>query len=168
MCPNCDFVSHNNQIMEQHGFNCHVELRKHIIQMHKEKTLLTVKEKSELTRTKGLCAFFTKPQGCKKGLFCDFSHDQSSLATIEKVRKVCRNGFLCLWKPRCKFVHFEDGEVMPPRVVREPVQGLTMPDLTKPPPNHQTSTPPRYNVASSTDFPGLPGARNPETLPIVQ
>ena len=136
--------------------------------MHRENTLLTVREKSELAKSKGLCAFFTKPQGCKKGLFCDFSHDQSSFATIEKVRKACRNGFQCLWKPRCKFVHFEDGEVMPPRVTIEQEQDFVLPDLTQPPPNHQTMSPPRYSLASSTHFPGLPVPKNQQTLSNVQ
>ena len=82
--PSCPFC--------KHGFNSHMTLRKHIDQMHREKTLQTVNENIQMKRTKGLCAFFTKPQGCKKGLYCDFSHEQESFGTVEKVRKLCRNG----------------------------------------------------------------------------
>ena len=183
-CHNCDFRSQNSSMLVQHvkevhsnqpscpfcnvGFNSHLILRKHIDQMHKDITLPTVRQNIEVNKKKGPCAFFQKPLGCKKGLYCDFSHEQGSPVTLEKVRKLCRNGIQCSWKPRGKFVHVEDGEVIPLRASRDQVQDFVMPDLTQPPPNHQTTYPPRYNIASSTDFPGLLTAKSPQSLLIVQ
>ena len=64
---------------------------------------------------------------------------------IVKVRKMCRNGPMCSWKPGCRYVHPEEGEMMPQRAQREPV--FVMPDVTQPPPG--------YQLASNSDFPGL-------------
>ena len=63
-----------------------------------------------------------------------------------KVRKMCKNGTMCLWKPGCRYIHPEDGEVMPQRE-----QGFLLPDITKPPPE--------YKLKSSQDFPGLERVR---------
>ena len=182
-CPQCDFVSQNKTILEQHvkqahshqptcpfcyiGYSNHIALRKHIDSMHKEKTLQIyrsgeqdnngalqsfsssngqfsspVQSSSTLARKRGPCAFFLQPRGCKKGSDCDFSHEETR---ISKVRKLCRNGPECSWKPGCKFIHLEDGEVMPPR--GQKVQDFVMPDLSQPPPI--------INIRSSTEFPIL-------------
>ena len=96
---------------------------------------------------RGPCAFFSQPRGCKKGSDCDFSHNLNSQGVVLKVRKLCRNGLNCSWKPGCKFIHLEDGEVMPPRAQREQVQDFVLPNLRQPPPG--------FNLASSTHFPSL-------------
>ena len=150
--PTCPFCSV--------GFTNHLVLRKHIDQIHKEKTLQIFRSGEQdnnsavqssssqvqisgtIKRKRGICAFFLQPRGCKKGSDCDFSHEQTK---IFKVRKLCRNGQGCSWKPGCKYIHLEDGEVMPPR--EQKVQGFVMPDLSQPPP--------AFNLASSTDFPNM-------------
>ena len=156
------------------GFTNHQVLRNHIDQMHEDKTLKRVQgsntninrtnsavitdntvqstnrevhNNSRSERKRGICAFFPQPRGCKKGLNCDFSHEQNGNNTLVKVPKLCMNGQRCLWKPRCRYIHPEDGEVMPQRVQRNQVQGFVLPDLATPPPG--------YSLASSTDFPGL-------------
>ena len=35
------------------------------------------------------------------------------------MRKLCRDGPQCSWKPRCRYVHPEDGESIPPWVSRQ-------------------------------------------------
>ena len=60
-----------------------------------------------------------QPRGCKKGSDCDFSHDRSKNCQVDKVPKLCRNSSRCTWKPRCRYVHPEDGESIPQRVPRE-------------------------------------------------
>ena len=70
------------------------------------------------TVKRGICIFFLQPRGCKKGLNCDFSHDKNEQYSNVKVPKVCHNGQGCSWKPRCRYVHLEDGETIPPRAPR--------------------------------------------------
>ena len=163
-CPQCNSSFDNTTRLEQHikdthsnlptcpfcwiGFTNHMVLRNHIDQSHKERTLQTVHtNNTRPERKKGLCIFFSQPRGCKKGTDCDFSHEHMSQESLLKVRKFCRNGPSCSWKPGCKFIHPEDGEVMPARANRESEQGFVMPDLTTPPHG--------YNLASSTDFPSI-------------
>ena len=151
--PNCPFC--------HVSFVNHQVLRNHIDQYHKERTLQiinnsnsavtsTSKSTPKITRperTRGQCAFFLQPRGCKKGADCDFSQDQNQKICVIKICKFCQNGPSCSWKPGCKYVHPEEGEVIPPRMQSEREQGFVMPDLTKPPPG--------YNLASSNDFPVL-------------
>ena len=143
------------------GFTNHLVLRKHTDFYHPDKNLKTVQIDNSAVqgthtspqiitmpnRKKGICAFFLQPRGCKKGSDCDFLHEQNNKTMVTKVRKACRNGLTCFWKPGCKFLHPEDGDVMPPRVQGERELGFTLPDLTKPPPG--------YNLASSMDFPNI-------------
>ena len=186
-CPQCNFISQDKAIFDQQikqvhsnlptcpfcyiGFTNHIFLRKHIDQYHQEKTLQRVQRnnnvvqgsQNRLESKKGPCAFFPQPQGCRKGSECDFSHEQNSDGAVLKVRKLCRNGFRCSWKPSCKFIHLEDGEVMPPRLQKEQVQGFVMPNLSHPPPG--------YNLGSSRDFPSLQKEsreKQSQSLPISQ
>ena len=160
-CPQCNSKFQNKTGLQQHvkdshsnapscpfchiGFVNHLYLRNHIDQNHQEKTLKIVQK--EISRKKGICAFFQQPQGCKKGLNCDYSHEKIGHEYMIKIRKFCRNGPSCSWKPGCKFVHPEDGEAMPAREQKEKELGFVLPDVTQPPPG--------YSLASSTDFPVL-------------
>ena len=171
-CPQCNIVSHNKTALEQHvkqihsnepscpfcfvGFRTHQFLRKHIDDYHKERTLKRVQNNNSVVQSYGVgktvvkkrpCAFFTQPKGCKKGLDWDFSHDLSNRGAVLKVHKLCRNGLNCSWKPGCKFIHLEDGEVMPHRAQRDQVQDFVMPNVRQPPPG--------FTLASSRDFPSL-------------
>ena len=51
---------------------------KHIDQMHKDRTLPTVRQNIEVNKKKVPCALCQQPQGCKRGQYCDFSHEQAS------------------------------------------------------------------------------------------
>ena len=37
---------------------------------------------------------------------------------MKKIPKICQNKETCTWKPRCKYVHPEDGESLPVRQAR--------------------------------------------------
>ena len=39
-------------------------------------------------------------------------------APVEKIPKVCDNSVSCVWKPQCRYVHPEDGDVMPVKNTR--------------------------------------------------
>ena len=75
------------------------------------------REEKREEKKRGLCFFFFRREGgCKKKDNCEYSHDPSSSdLTVRKVRKLCDNGPTCTWKPCCRYVHPEDGEVIPPR-----------------------------------------------------
>ena len=61
---------------------------------------------------------------------------------------MCFNGPNCTWKPRCRYVHPEDGEFIPPRADRQVTglqsrvpggeerrdQGFVLPEINQPPP----------------------------------
>ena len=137
------------------GFVNHVVLMFHIDNVHQELTLKTVKITNDglptdnrVERKRGVCAFFFQPQGCKKGSYCDFSHEIGNQEPVKKVPKLCKNGSRCSWKPRCRYLHLEEGDVMPQR---EQVQGFVMVDTNQPPPG--------YNIRNSEDFPSLPVSR---------
>ena len=118
------------------GFTNQGALMKHVEQSHGENTPVirentpvirentpVIREKrlpiNQREKRKGSCIFYLQSRGCKKGSQCDFSHDRDSHYTIVKIRKECRNGSDCTWKPRCRYVHTEVGEIIPPRFNRE-------------------------------------------------
>ena len=161
-CPQCNFKSNQEKEIENHvqrehdtctscpfclvGFQNQIALQRHVENNHKENSGI-IRERQQSFRErrisikKGPCIFFIQPRGCKKGQECDFSHDLGAQYTSVKVRKVCYNGPSCNWKPRCRYVHLEDGEIIPPIVptrsqprqeTRE--QGFGPPDLSQAPP----------------------------------
>ena len=148
-CHLCDFSSDSQSVWDKHlkdnhrniyncpfctnTFNELTLVRNHIHLKHKEdkmqeKTIYKVKP----------CAFFNQRNGCKKKDQCDFSHDISVLDQGNiKVPKLCWNGPWCRWKPRCRYVHTEDGEVIPPRGER---LGFGQMDRRQPPPGYSVSS----------------------------
>ena len=59
-----------------------------------------------------------QPRGCKKGSKCDFSHERVGNNQVEKLPKLCQNSRMCSWKPRCRYIHPEDGKTLPERAPR--------------------------------------------------
>ena len=132
-CPQCNFTSsHNNeveaQVKKEHGtqpscpfclvgFHHLGALKRHIEQNHKESTPVTREARHRVS--KNPCIFFLQRRGCKKGQNCDFSHVSGESYQVIKIQKLCLNGLGCNWKPRCRYVHPEDGEIIQPRVSRE-------------------------------------------------
>ena len=138
-CPQCNFKAGRDSELENHMKNKHSSwpscpfclvglknqgsLRKHIEDNHSENTQVVRERRESVTHpNRGACIFFLQPQGCKKGQSCDFSHERGAQNSFVKVPKVCYNGPRCNWKPRCRYIHPEDGEVVPPRTYR-PGQG---------------------------------------------
>ena len=111
------------------------------------------------------CAFIHQENGCKKKDKCDFSHDQSCNDQVNnKVPKVCWNGPRCRWKPRCRYVYPEDGEVIPPREER---LGFGRVDRSQPPPGyvmssgiHSQSTQRAPDLRNMEEFPGMKKPRH--------
>ena len=168
-CPQCNFKCEQENMLHDHvkkehrefpscpfclvGLTNQASLKRHVELYHNENT--------PISRERGLsgghqvkrgpCIFFQQPRGCKKGSDCDFSHERGVQYNTVKVRKLCRNGPGCTWKPRCRYVHMEDGEVIPPRFQKEvarvripgeertlqreePRPGFGTPNLSQPPP----------------------------------
>ena len=99
-CEKCDFISQNKVYFDSH------------MKSHMENRI-----KSNLP-TKKPCSYFGSRYGCRKGDQCDYDHSESAQAKpVVKVRKLCRNGESCVWTPRCRYVHPENGEVLPVRSV---------------------------------------------------
>ena len=136
-CPQCNYKTRQNNDLKNHvraqhdqkpsclfcliGFTNQDVLLRHIEQNHSENTSV-VRENIHIRndeKKRGPCIFFLQPRGCKKGSQCDFSHDRDSINSIVKVPKMCRNGPGCSWKPRCRYIHTEDGETIPPRATWE-------------------------------------------------
>ena len=184
-CPQCNFTSRSSEAIKQHVNSVHVNhpscpfcqvgfhnlqaLRRHIDQQHSEDRP-AVKQTRPDNRERP-CIFFLQPRGCKKGSTCDFSHTGVQ-QRVMKVRKFCRNGPGCQWKPRCMYVHPEDGETLPDRATREEGrrrqwsgsdrhtggnsssnQGFGNPDFSQ--------TPPGYSM---TEFPGLGQPERPTVI----
>jgi len=169
-CAPCPFC--------QTGFSSLADLENHIKAQHKE----TPKEDNTNKVNKKKCDFFWLPRGCKKGDACTHSHE-GSIEDVKKVRKLCRNGQRCTWRPRCRYVHPEDGEVIPPREergssgssgsrgqgrlhyspsngwIRVPDQGFLL-DYTRPPPGYQVK-----EVQGSTRVQVVPDVRNMQEFP---
>ena len=89
--------------------------------------------------------FFLDCLGCFKGDACDFDHSEGALAMpVVKVPKLCRDREACVWKPRCKYIHPEDGEVIPARNVEKGSerQGFGPNNYTQQPPGWTRLPPP--------------------------
>ena len=113
--PNCPFC--------QAGFNNLSALKKHIESYHKESEPISrpsvITQKVTGSKPQAICVFNLQPNGCKKGLNCDFSHEIGShQQNVMKVPKNCDNGPSCRWKPRCRYIHEEEGETIPRRAPR--------------------------------------------------
>ena len=182
-CPQCNFKSRINNEVKEHvnqehrsyptcpfcniGFDNLNALGRHIEQYHKDNGPASYQNRNAVKQTRstvsrGPCIFFLQPRGCKKGANCDFSHSGAPQRVI-KVRKLCLNGPVCRWKPRCRYIHLEDGETIPERAPREQErraqnqvglsggatssgnQGFGSPVSSLPPPGF-----------SLTEYPGLP------------
>ena len=197
-CPQCNYNSStkndvDNHVQNEHGRHrscpfCQVcftnlsALRMHIDTMqtegfvvNKRPSVIVQKKVYTQSDNKRQCVFFLQPRGCKKGMNCDFSHDTSKqIPSITKVRKVCLNGPTCNWKPRCRYVHLEDGESIPPRLPRQapqagspgrlPRQGgrhnqvCVAPNLSQAPPGYSS------NLSSMLEFPGLQPVQRPSVF----
>ena len=166
-CPQCDTKFRLKGDMERHVNethrdypNCpfcqvsflHIEaLRQHIKTTHNESNDESVQIVDNIQRHKRPerpCHFFFQPRGCKKGNSCDYSHESGAENLFTKVPKVCNNGLDCTWKPRCRYVHLEDGEKIPNNVNRE--QGFIFPNIAKPPPRNS-----HYSLKNNEEFPCL-------------
>ena len=138
-CPQCNYRSGRDTELQNHVKNKHSiltscpfclvgfinqdVLRKHIEEQHSENTEVVREKRSSVRReSRGPCIFFLQPRGCKKGNSCDFSHKHEAQYSSVKVPKYCYNGPRCNWKPRCRYVHPEEGEIIPPWTSR-PGQG---------------------------------------------
>ena len=141
-CPQCSFKTRTDSELKDHvnkqhghvptcpfcniGFYNLNALGHHIEERHKDNVPTVIENRLPVSQnrhnrrvgSKGVCIFFLQPRGCKKGLFCDFSHGGGP-PSVKKVRKLCYNGQGCNWKPRCRYVHPEDGEVIPDRASRD-------------------------------------------------
>ena len=210
-CPQCNFSSAVKSHIEKHVQNkhgslpncpfCHIgflnvgALKRHIGNTHKEDvesvatrpSVLIQRSETGSNVSRGPCIFYMQPQGCKKGAMCDFSHDTGrQLPKVAKIPKLCYNGRDCTWKPRCRYLHPEDGETMPVRIAKEggrrpqvkhchwsaeecPRGGpSTCSFLHRTQQNNQdfvtpdvSRLPPGYSLASLAEFPGLPGQMRP-------
>ena len=131
-CPQCNFTTTNKNGLDNHvntvhstlptcricyvGFHHQAALKRHMQIYHNSENRPSVSQNRPKV-TKGYCIFFVQPRGCKKGSSCDFLHEVGQQINT-KVPKACRNGPGCNWKPGCRYVHLEDGEVFPVRVPR--------------------------------------------------
>ena len=132
-CPFCEKTFSDLNVLKNHIHSDHKENTRQKIQTHK-----TIP-----------CAFFLQDKGCKKKDNCDFSHEISINAQSKnKIPKLCRNGPYCRWKPSCKYVHPEDGEVIPPREQR---MGFGQGGMSRPPPMSQR----KPDIRNMDQFPGL-------------
>ena len=104
----------------QNVFNTLEDLKTHIDSMHSDNTERpsVIIQNDSSPKSKNICVFYLQPRGCKKGLNCTHSHETDGLQSITKVPKLCYNGQNCSWKPRCRYVHPEDGESIPARAHR--------------------------------------------------
>ena len=79
----------------------------------------TNQTKSHIEQSKGYrrpCHYVGTRNGCKKGDRCNFDHSAEAQAkSVVKVPKLCNAKEACVRKPRCKYVHLEDGETLPER-----------------------------------------------------
>ena len=134
-CTQCNFSSRKkddvkNHVEKEHisdkscpfclvGFHHEAALKRHVEMYHKENTAVVREREPSRQAKRGQCIFFLQQRVCKKGDSCDFSHEKGIRFSSVKVRKLCYNGPSCNWKPRCQYVHLEDGETVPPRAPRE-------------------------------------------------
>ena len=166
-CHLCDFSSESQSVWDKHlkeqhrnVFTCPFcdntfrELnivKKHIFEAHKENGTRVNKSTKNTP-----CTFFSQVNGCKKKENCDFSHDLTNNDNKNnKVPKHCWNGPMCRWKPRCRYVHPEDGETIPPREER-------LGFFSRPPPVYTAGTGRREvpDIRNLTEFPGVGNPRH--------
>ena len=148
-CHLCEFGTDSQSVWDKHlkdehrnVFNCPfcahtfselTLVKNHIYSNHKENKT----PQNTIQKVKP-CAFFNQKNGCKKKDQCDFSHEVSAHDQGSyKVPKLCWNGPWCRWKPSCRYVHTEDGEVIPPRKER---LGFGRVDWSQPPPGYPVSS----------------------------
>ena len=145
-CNNCDFVTGNK-----------ILLSKHVEKTHQKK-LLNNNTSTDQTRVKRPCAYYNSPKGCKKGDTCDWDHsDDAQAQFVTKVSILCRYKEACQWKPRCRFIHPEDGESVgfPNNQSRDSASGSPAQDFVRP---DMGSHPPGWNQIPP------PAKQNPEYL----
>ena len=142
-CNVCTFMSQNKVYFESHmkkhkeenntkqrilactqcGFKAMSKerLSKHISDEHS----ISVQDMNNSNK-KGPCRFFGTNNGCNMGYSCLFDHSPEAQAqSVTKVPKLCRLKQSCGWKPRCRYVHPEDGESLPVQRLREgPREGV--------------------------------------------
>ena len=153
-CPFCLIRFYNQETLKKHIENCHNENT----QVFRE----SARPGRRQSTRKGPCIFHLQPRGCKKGVNCDFSHEKGSQYSSIKVPKLCLNGPRCNWKPRCRYLHPEDGEIIPPRsqrvearAAREEVGGQQHQEQVFV--SQQSSQPPPGNTMNNFPPLGRPG-----------
>ena len=109
-CAQCGFKARSKE-----------RLSKYINDVHSESV-----QPIHISNKKGPCRFYGTDKGCNMGYSCLFDHSSEAHAKIvTKVPKLCRLKESCGWKPRCRYVHPEDGESLPVQRVREgPREGM--------------------------------------------
>ena len=71
------------------------------------------------------CGYYQSIYGCRKGINCNYDHSETAQAQpMVKVPKLCKDKEACVWTPRCRYVHPENGEVLPTGVERSFRQGM--------------------------------------------
>ena len=124
-CDKCDFITQNKEYFSTH------------VKGHIEKKIENIFIKP--------CHYVNSRRGCLKGDSCNFDHSEAALAKpVVKVPKLCSNKESCVWKPRCKYIHPEDGESLPAQNVgRASVrQGFGSPNISQQPPGWNHLIPP--------------------------
>ena len=112
-CDKCDFISQNKTYFTKH-------VKDHNV--HDNKIAENARNISGQHKVKGPCSYYKSQNGCKKGNSCLWDHSEKAQAQIvKKIPKLCQNKETCSWKPRCKYVHPEDGESLPIRDRQERV-----------------------------------------------
>ena len=134
-CNKCDFITQNKVQYESH------------MKYHDERK---IKSNEDNRRP---CSYLRSRNGCKKGDSCDFDHSDAAQAKpVVKVPKLCKNGEACGWAPRCRYVHPEQGEVIPARSVERrggdfiQTQGFGTQDVSQQPPGWTSLRPPAVSA----------------------
>ena len=109
-CEKCEFISQNKVYFTKH-MNNHYE--------EESKIAKKARNISGQNKIKKPCSYFNNPNGCKKGNSCLWDHsDEAQAQSVKKIPKICQNKDTCTWKPRCKYVHPENGESLPVKQAR--------------------------------------------------
>ena len=91
------------------------------------------------------CHFVHTRRGCIEGDSCNFDHSEAAYAkSVVKIPKLCRDKQACNWKPRCKYLHPEDGEFLPAQNVAKDSgsQGFGLAGFSQQPPGWSSLPPP--------------------------
>lgn len=146
-CDKCDFMSQNKTFFTQHT------------KQHNEEKRARIIPERDQTQNQRPCSYYRSPQGCKKGNNCNWNHsDNAQAEVVEKVPKLCRNKETCRWKPRCKFIHPEDGESLPGRSRQDQVS-VSGPRSSEHHPSQGAAAPARVAATTSTPPPSPPPAQ---------